>query len=172
MIRPIILAAVMTGIALPVAAQTDRQPFTPFEMPKAADPAPSPAPGDDPFRFPSRDPGTERGPFDDLFDNMLRRAQPHLEGLARDMGGLMNEYAPVFDELGKLMDDIGNYELPPERLPNGDIIIRRKSGAPPPPPLEELPNFLPKGDGTQQPAPPSPPTPPAPPPGAAPGVNL
>ena len=72
--------------------------------------------------------------------------------IVSDMGGLVAEYRPVLDKLARLMDDIGNYELPPERLANGDILIRRKAGAPPPPPLEQLPNFVPKGGGTQPPA--------------------
>jgi hypothetical protein len=39
------------------------------------------------------------------------------------------------ESLLALMDDIGNYQ-PPERLPNGDILIRRKPDRPLPPPAE------------------------------------
>ena len=137
------------AVTFPALAQT----AAPFEMPKADDAPPATGgTGGDPFRFPDRMPTSEHNPLDELLNNMLERAQPHLEGLARDMGGLFNDYAPVLEELGNLMDDIGNYEMPPERLANGDILIRRKVGAPPPPPLEQLPNFVPKRDGTQQPA--------------------
>ena len=141
---PLALPQGATAQVVTPAPQTAPQPETPFEMPRADDPPPG-APSD-PLRFPDiqRAPGEAPSPLDELMNNMLRRAQPHLEDLARDMGGLVNDYAPVFEELGRLMDDIGNYELPPERLPNGDILIRRKAGAPPPPPLEELPNFLPR----------------------------
>ena len=151
-LRALLLTALLAP--LPAAAQVVTTPApesTPFEMPRADDPAPGPAPGTDPFRYPDRVPGEAESPLDQLMENMFRRAQPHLEGLARDMGGLVNDYAPVFEELGRLMDDIGNYELPPERLANGDIIIRRKAGAPPPPPLEELPNLLPRSGTTAPP---------------------
>ena len=56
----------------------------------------------------------------------------------------MEEYRPAMEELSRLMDDIGNYEMPPERLPNGDILIRRKADAPPPPPLGDLPGQQPR----------------------------
>lgn len=159
------LPAVFTGASIAAAQIVTPAPdagVAPFEMPMAEAPAPA-DPGarsqDDPFRFPDsltdRAPGDPASPLDQLMENMFRRAQPHLEGLARDMGGLMDDYAPVFEDLGRLMDDIGNYDLPPERLPNGDILIRRKAGAPPPPPLEELPNLLPRGGAA--PAPGSPP---------------
>ena len=126
MFRHATLAALLT-LAPPALAQS------PFEMPRAD---PSPLPGAAP---------SPNSPLDGLFTELFNRAQPHLDGLARDMGGLLGEYAPVFEELTGLMDDISNYEMPPERLANGDILIRRKAGAPPPPPLKELPNLLPKG---------------------------
>ena len=151
MSRHAILTALFLAAAgaIPALAQT----AAPFDMPRADEAPPATGgTGGDPFRFPDRAPSSENNPLDELLNNMLERAQPHLEGLARDMGGLFDEYAPVLEELGNLMDDIGNYEMPPERLANGDILIRRKAGAPPPPPLEQLPNFVPKGDGPQPPA--------------------
>jgi hypothetical protein len=45
----------------------------------------------------------------------------------------MKDLEPMARELAALLGDVRNYD-PPERLPNGDIIIRRKPGAPPPPP--------------------------------------
>lgn len=42
--------------------------------------------------------------------------------------------APVLEDLSVLVDDLENYQMP-QRLENGDIIIRRRPGAPPPPPL-------------------------------------
>ena len=43
---------------------------------------------------------------------------------------LRDEIAPVIARLAELIDDLSSYELP-ERLPNGDIIIRRSPDAPP-----------------------------------------
>lgn len=143
MIRRATLAACLAVLASSAGAQTVEP--APFQMPKADETAPTSPNSGDRFQLPSRDPSGEANPIDEFLNELLGRAQPHLEGLARDVGGLMDEYAPVFEELSKLMDDIENYQLPPERLPNGDILIRRKADAPPPPPLEELPNFLPKG---------------------------
>ena len=142
------LAALLaaTLAAAPVPAQTPAPatpqtpqvtpaptPSTPFEMPRADDAAPggtAPAPS----------------PLDELMENIFSRAQPHLEGLARDMGGLVEEYSPMFEELGGLIDDIQNYEMPPERQPNGDILIRRKRQPPAPEPgPDSAPEPLPDG---------------------------
>ena len=72
------------------------------------------------------------------------------EGAEMLLRGLMDEIEPPLDEMAQalaaleprlrellaLVDDLGNYEAP-ERLANGDILIRRKTGPdiPPPPPL-------------------------------------
>jgi hypothetical protein len=61
-----------------------------------------------------------------------------LEGLMEDMRPMLEEARPFFEEevvpllerMGELVDDLSYYELP-ERLPNGDIIIRRSEDAPP-----------------------------------------
>ncbi|NKX43449.1 hypothetical protein [Roseicyclus persicicus] len=60
-----------------------------------------------------------------------------LEGLMDEMRPLLEEARPFFEEevlpmidrLGELVDDLSYYELP-ERLPNGDIMIRRAPDAP------------------------------------------
>ncbi|MEX3014367.1 AAA+ family ATPase [Gymnodinialimonas hymeniacidonis] len=65
-------------------------------------------------------------------------AQMILEGLMEEMRPMLEEARPYFEEevlpflnrMGELMDDVTSYELP-ERLPNGDIIIRRSPDAPP-----------------------------------------
>lgn len=129
--------ALIAALALSLAGSALAQ-GTPFEMPRADDP---PSGADRPYELPGEDGG---GLLEGLLNDFVTRAQPHLEGFARDMGGLMEEYRPVFEELSKVMDDIGNYQMPPERLPNGDILIRRKADAPPPPPLEDLQNLLPE----------------------------
>ena len=61
-----------------------------------------------------------------------------LEGLMDEMRPMLEEARPFFEEevlpllerMGELVDDLSYYELP-ERLPNGDIIIRRSEDAPP-----------------------------------------
>lgn len=137
--------AVMIGLGAAAGAQTSPEPPSlaePFQMPRDEDRAPGVEP---------ELPGFLEG----LFMDMFTRAQPHLEGLADEMSGLMEDYRPAFQEISRLIDDIGNYQMPPERLPNGDIIIRRKADAPPPPPIENLlphPSPGPGPDGA--PAPP------------------
>lgn len=106
---PLILAAALAGPAL---AQD-------YEPPRADEPAP----GD------TLDSGIEN-----FLNNLLGQAQPHLDRLGRDLGDTLDSVAPVFKDIGKLMDDVGNYQAP-ERLENGDILIRRRADAPPPPPV-------------------------------------
>lgn len=72
-----------------------------------------------------------------LIGRFLEDSAPALENLQRDFGALAESLEPTMRNMADLVDDIGNYERP-ERLENGDILIRRKEGAPPPPPLPEL----------------------------------
>jgi hypothetical protein len=73
-----------------------------------------------------------------------------LEGLMDDMRPMLEEVQPFFEEevmpmlqrMGEIVDDLTYYALP-ERLPNGDILIRRLPDAPPVAP-EDLPEI---GDG-------------------------
>lgn len=79
-----------------------------------------------------------------LFRQFREEAAPQMELLGRDMAGALERMAPALQELAALVDDIRNYE-PPERLANGDILIRRRAEAPPPPPLGEgLQRLLPE----------------------------
>ena len=55
-----------------------------------------------------------------LFKELLKEVEPALD----DLDSLGAELAPKIEELMKLIDDIRQYEMP-EKLPNGDIIIRR-----------------------------------------------
>lgn len=86
-------------------------------------------------------PPAERGDHDEglsliergmklLFEQLLSEMEPAFE----DMGEALRQMEPILRSLAGLITDVENYE-PPERLPNGDVIIRRKPGAPPPPPL-------------------------------------
>lgn len=88
------------------------------------------------------------------------------EGAKLLLKGLMAEMEPALDEMGKalsemqpalkdlqpkmlellaLVDDLTNYQAP-ERLENGDILIRRKPDAPAPPPLPDTTAPLPQTD--------------------------
>lgn len=132
-INPLILAAAL-AMAGPALAQD-------YEPPKADDPAP--------------DDSLDRG-IENFLNNLLGQAQPHLDQLGRDLGDTLNSVGPVFQDIGKLMDDVGNYQAP-ERLENGDILIRRRADAPPPPPvgnaLRELLRPAPEDDPRLNPAP-------------------
>ncbi len=120
---------------------------------------PEDMPGDDPLK----------NGIDSFLQNLLRDVEPHMQAIGRDLEGAMSRFGPVFDDLSALMDDIGNYQAP-ERLENGDILIRRRADAPPPPPVGDgLQNLLrpaPEDDPrlnprTDQPGPQDPPPPPA-----------
>jgi hypothetical protein len=58
---------------------------------------------------------------------MLEEARPFFE----------EEMLPFLESLGSLIDDLSAYEMP-ERLPNGDIIIRRSPDHPWPDPDEPV----------------------------------
>ncbi|MGQ0566094.1 MAG: AAA+ family ATPase [Gemmobacter sp.] len=101
----------------------------------------------------------EATPPDDGFGRRLIE-----EGAEMLLRGLMSEAEPMLDEMGQafreieprlrtmgpqlkllveLMGDGENYDAP-ERMPNGDILIRRRAGAPPAPALPDLPLPLPR----------------------------
>ena len=83
--------------------------------------------------------------FREGFDLFSEGTRLLLEGLADEMRPMLEEARPFFEDemlpflqsLGALIDDLAVYELP-ERLPNGDIIIRRIPDAPPIDPLPEV----------------------------------
>jgi hypothetical protein len=78
------------------------------------------------------------GSVGDGLDLLGEGSRMILEGLMEDMRPMLDEVRPFFEEelvpllerMGELVDDLSHYELP-ERLPNGDIIIRRSEDAPP-----------------------------------------
>jgi hypothetical protein len=60
----------------------------------------------------------------------MQEMEPALD----DMAKALKELEPMVRQLAELIGDVRYYD-PPERLENGDIIIRRKADAPPPPTL-------------------------------------
>lgn len=67
---------------------------------------------------------------------LIEEIGPQVDEMTSGIEEAARKLGPELERLMALVDDVKNYE-PPERLPNGDIVIRRKSGAPPPPPLPE-----------------------------------
>lgn len=87
-----------------------------------------------------------------LLRNLMNEIAPEIDSISRDLSNGLATLGPVMSDLSVLVDDIGNYQTP-ERLENGDIVIRRKPGAPPPPEIgENLRQFgqpdapMPEGD--------------------------
>ncbi len=73
-----------------------------------------------------------------LFDGLVQQMSPALD----EMAAAMADAEPALRAVLGLMGDIRHYQ-PPERLPNGDILIRRKPGAPPPPALPPASDAVP-----------------------------
>jgi hypothetical protein len=63
-----------------------------------------------------------------LMESMLKEMEPALRDMQDDLGAALKEMEPALRELGAMIGDLRNYHAP-ERLPNGDIIIRRKTPA-------------------------------------------
>lgn len=78
-----------------------------------------------------------------LMEGFFAEMKPSLEGLGEALEGL----EPLMAQMAALIGDIRHYEAP-ERLPNGDIILRRKADAPPMPDLPE-PAAKPPVDGIE-----------------------
>ena len=81
-----------------------------------------------------------------LLRGLMSEAEPMLD----DMGEALRKMEPALREMGPklvlmfdLMGDVTSYEAP-ERMPNGDILIRRKPGAPAAPVVPD-PNLLDRG---------------------------
>lgn len=65
---------------------------------------------------------------------LLDEVGPELDEMQKGLGSAAEALGPKLGQFLALIDDVRNYQAP-ERLPNGDIILRRTPGAPPPPPL-------------------------------------
>lgn len=71
-----------------------------------------------------------------LFRGLVDQMGPALEDMQEGLENFSEEARPALEALLGMIDDMRNYEAP-ERLPNGDIIIRRKPDAPLPPDLRD-----------------------------------
>lgn len=60
-----------------------------------------------------------------LFRGLVEEMEPAMREMAEGMEEFAANLEPMLRELVRLMDDLSAYHLP-ERLPNGDIIIRKK----------------------------------------------
>lgn len=63
-----------------------------------------------------------------LMESMLEEMEPAFRDMQKDFDLALREMEPVLRQLGATIGDLRNYHAP-EKLPNGDIIIRRKSPA-------------------------------------------
>ncbi|PTW44275.1 AAA+ family ATPase [Rhodovulum kholense] len=74
------------------------------------------------------------GDLDQGLDLLGEGMRKLFKGLGDEIQPRMRDFAeaaePVLSRLMDLIDDLDAYQMP-ERLPNGDIIIRRKPDAPP-----------------------------------------
>lgn len=64
---------------------------------------------------------------------LMQEAEPALsemERAFREIEPSLRAMGPALQELVSMIEDAANYQMP-ERLPNGDILIRRKPDAPP-----------------------------------------
>jgi hypothetical protein len=68
---------------------------------------------------------------------LLRGLMAEMQPALQDMAEQMQAMEPMLRSLAEMIGDIRNYDMP-ERLPNGDIILRRKPGPPPQPPEGEV----------------------------------
>ena len=65
---------------------------------------------------------------------LMKEVGPQLDEMQEGLNSAAKELGPKLGQIFDLIDDVKNYEAP-ERLPNGDILIRRQPGATKPPPL-------------------------------------
>ncbi|MFV0411077.1 MAG: hypothetical protein ACK5LJ_15675 [Paracoccus sp. (in: a-proteobacteria)] len=100
------------------------------------------------WRMPPAAPGGKTGSaapleqgIEGIMNQMFQQMMPHFDAIGDELQATVNELAPALRELSSLVDDFANYQAP-ERLPNGDIILRRRADAPPAPPTDELRNLL------------------------------
>jgi len=63
-----------------------------------------------------------------LLDQFFKQAEPAMKDMQEGLAQLMKDYGPMLRDLAAMAGDLHNYHAP-EKLPNGDIILRRKTPA-------------------------------------------
>lgn len=135
---PTLLSLVLPVIALPLAAlgaSADMQApaGSASQILRVADtkawepPLADDAPGDMPA--PESDEDSIGRGIGTILDNLFQEMEPALDQITEGLDQAGSRLGPVLGDLGRLVDDVRNYQAP-ERLPNGDILIRRKPDAP------------------------------------------
>lgn len=87
-----------------------------------------------PETVPETEPETDRGlslieeGAKILLDQFFRKAEPAMKDMQDGLAQIMQDYGPVLKDLAAMAGDLHNYHAP-EKLPNGDIILRRKTPA-------------------------------------------
>lgn len=70
-----------------------------------------------------------------MMEGLAEDLRPQMQEFANKIGptleGFIDEMGPALNDLAEMIGDLNAYH-PPERLPNGDIILRRKTPLPPP----------------------------------------
>lgn len=131
LLKTSLLMAVFAALPAVAPAQTWTPPPAEPAPPAQTDPERAPeGSADDGFDLIERGAGL-------LLNQLLRQAESHLDDMGRSFGEAMDTLGPLVGDLAAQVDDMRNYEKP-ERLANGDILIRRKAEAPPPPPPGEV----------------------------------
>lgn len=123
--RALTLAAYLAAAAAVPFAVAQTQPDIGWTPPPADIPAPDETTPEEGVDLIERGAGI-------LLRDLMDRIGPQLNQLTEDMSGAMEQLGPAVGDLARLVDDMRNYDAP-QRLENGDILIRRKAGAPPPP---------------------------------------
>ncbi len=63
-----------------------------------------------------------------LLEQFFQKAEPAMKDMQEGLAQLMQDYGPILRDLAEMAGDLHNYHAP-EKLPNGDIILRRKTPA-------------------------------------------
>ncbi|WP_249306490.1 hypothetical protein [Rhodobacter capsulatus] len=130
--QPLLLGSAALALALGgwfVWAEEAPQPVPAPVAPPVAE-VPAPTPRDDMAAGKSL---VERG-ADMFLRGLLQEMAPEIDDMQKGLGEAADKLGPKLREILALIDDVRNYQAP-ERLPNGDIVIRRLPDAPKPPPL-------------------------------------
>lgn len=61
-----------------------------------------------------------------LLEHFFDQAEPAMKDIEKGLTEAMRDFGPVLKDLAEMAGDLHNYHAP-EKLPNGDIILRRKT---------------------------------------------